>query len=920
MSKPVHALAVLALVLLAACGGDSAESLMKSGKDYLAKNDSKSAVIQFKSVLQKDPQSAEARFLLGKTLLETGDAVSAVVELRKALDLKHPQAVVLPVLARALIVEGQAKRLTESYDQTVLSDPGAEADLKTSLAVAWGMQGDKAKAQRALQTALEASPTFAPALLFNARLKADARDVDGAFALIDQVLAKDPKDHEAWHLKGELSAALRQDNKAAIEAFRQAVAAKPNYVPSYSRMITLMLGQGELAPAKEQLAAMRKLAPNQPQVIYLDTLVAVAERDFKGAREKVQALLRSAPDNLNVLQLAGSIEMQLNSLLQAEALLNKVLAAAPGQVITRRQLAQIAVRSGQPAKALTLLQPLFDKDGGAVGADFAVAAEAHLLSGDAKKAEEFFSRAAKLDPKDVRSRTAVALSKMQASGGDSLSELQSIAAADSGVFADMALVATHVRRRDFDNALAALDAVQKKQPNSVQPELLRARVHTLRNDLKAARTSFDAALKIDPKSFPAVAGLAGLDLADKQPDAARQRFEDLLKLEPKSTQALLALASLRQRAGAGKEEVATLFANAVKVNPTELAPRQLLVEHHLANKDFKLALSAAQDAVAALPNSPEALDALGRAQALSGDIQQALSSFNKMAALQPQSPQPHLRLADVYMNQKNPESAASSLKRALGITPNLLQAQQALIQIEVAGKRHVDAIAIAREVQKQRPLEAAGYLLESEIDIDRRNWTGAEAALRNGLKQAPSTDMAARLHGVLRGGAAKAAEADRFAATWSRDRPQDAGFQRYLGDVALRERKPAEAEAKYRQALRVAPNDPLAMNNLAYLLASQKKPGALVLAQKAAELLPNAAVLDTLALAQSEEGQMPAAVETMKKALALAPNEPALQLNLARLYIKAGDKAAAKKELEAIAKLGDKFGGQAVVADLLKTL
>jgi len=520
----------------------------------------------------------------------------------------------------------------------------------------------------------------------------------------------------------------------------------------------------------------------------------------------------------------------------------------------------------------------------------------------------------------VRSRTAVALSKMQASGGDSLSELQSIAAADSGVFADMALVATHVRRRDFDKALAALDAVQKKQPNSVQPELLRARVHTLRNDLKAARTSFDAALKIDPKSFPAVAGLAGLDLADKQPDAARQRFEDLLKLEPKSTQALLALASLRQRAGAGKEEVATLFANAVKVNPTELAPRQLLVEHHLANKDFKLALSAAQDAVAALPNSPEALDALGRAQALSGDIQQALSSFNKMAALQPQSPQPHLRLADVYMNQKNPESAASSLKRALGITPNLLQAQQALIQIEVAGKRHVDAIAIAREVQKQRPLEAAGYLLESEIDIDRRNWTGAEAALRNGLKQAPSTDMAARLHGVLRGGAAKAAEADRFAATWSKDRPQDAGFQRYLGDVALRERKPAEAEAKYRQALRVAPNDPLAMNNLAYLLASQKKPGALVLAQKAAELLPNAAVLDTLALAQSEEGQMPAAVETMKKALALAPNEPALQLNLARLYIKAGDKAAAKKELEAIAKLGDKFGGQAVVADLLKTL
>ena len=105
-----------------------------------------------------------------------------------------------------------------------------------------------------------------------------------------------------------------------------------------------------------------------------------------------------------------------------------------------------------------------------------------------------------------------------------------------------------------------------------------------------------------------------------------------------------------------------------------------------------------------------------------------------------------------------------------------------------------------------------------------------------------------------------------------------------------------------------------------YLLADQKKPGALPLAQKAAELLPNAAVLDTLALALAADNQMPKALETMKKAVSLAPENRLLQLNLAHLYIRAGDKAAARTELEALAKLGDKFAGHAAVTELLKTL
>jgi hypothetical protein len=54
--------------------------------------------------------------------------------------------------------------------------------------------------------------------------------------------------------------------------------------------------------------------------------------------------------------------------------------------------------------------------------------------------------------------------------------------------------------------------------------------------------------------------------------------------------------------------------------------------------------------------------------------------------------------------------------------------------------------------------------------------------------------------------------------------------------------------------------------------------------------------------------------------VALQPDAALFKLNLAKIQIKAGDKAGAKVTLGELAKLGDKFGGQAEVAALLKGL
>jgi predicted Zn-dependent protease len=61
-------------------------------------------------------------------------------------------------------------------------------------------------------------------------------------------------------------------------------------------------------------------------------------------------------------------------------------------------------------------------------------------------------------------------------------------------------------------------------------------------------------------------------------------------------------------------------------------------------------------------------------------------------------------------------------------------------------------------------------------------------------------------------------------------------------------------------------------------------------------------------------------VERLRKSVAAAPNAADLRLKLAQALVKAGQKDEAKKELETLSKLGDKFAQQAEVAKLMQTL
>lgn len=917
--RMIRIAALVGALLAGGCGG-SADDMLASARDYLAKNDTAAATIQLKNALAANPDLAEARFLLGKSLLDSGDPIAAEVELRKATALQFPADQVVPVLARALLAQGQAKKLIEELAASPLTAPASIADLKTSIGHGLAMQGKTDDARAAYEAAIAAQSDFAPALLGTARLKAQAQDLPGARSIIDGILARSPQNADAWHFKADLLRAAG-DMAAARDAYVKVLEQRPKTLTAHAALIMSQLREQKTDAAGQQLDTMQKIAGKHPLTLYMQGLVAFARKDLPAVRAAMETLLKTQPDNPQGLQLAGLAAYESRSDIQAQEFLAKALQKAPGLDFGRRVLVMSLLRTGQPTKALATLQPILQGSETAPGW-FALAGEAHMQSGDAKTAQEFFSRAAKADPDNRKTQTALALARMRTGQAEqAFADLEQIAATDTGVTADMALIASSMQGKQFDKALKAIANFEKKQPDNPAVHHLRGGALLGKGDLAKARQSFEKALSVNPAYLPAATSLARLDLAAKQPEQAAKRFEAVLDKDPKNVQAMLALAELRANMDGGGDKAADLIRKAIAAVPADPAPRLAMIALRIGKKDHAAALTAAQDAMAAIPDRPEILDVAGRVFQMTGDTNQALAIYGKLASLLPTAPHPYLRMAEIQVAAKNKEGARNSLAKGLALQPDSLPMQRALIMLDVDDKRIDDALAKARGIQKAHPKAAAGHVIEGDIHIIAKDWAQAAAAYRAGLKVAPATDIAERLHATLMLGG-KAADANGFATTWLKEHPKDNKFRLFLAETANKRKDYAAAAAQYRALLAQQPDNPMLLNNLAWSLGQTKNPKAIELAEQANKRAPNQpAIMDTLGMLLVEQGKdVERGLALLAKALELAPQAAELRLNHAKALLKAGKPAPAKQELETLARLGDKFPAQAEVAALLKGL
>jgi len=110
--------------------------------------------------------------------------------------------------------------------------------------------------------------------------------------------------------------------------------------------------------------------------------------------------------------------------------------------------------------------------------------------------------------------------------------------------------------------------------------------------------------------------------------------------------------------------------------------------------------------------------------------------------------------------------------------------------------------------------------------------------------------------------------------------------------------------AKYRAVLAVNPDNPAALNNLAWLLSEAGDPKAREFAERAYQQAPfNASVVDTLGWTLFKTGDAARGLQLLRLAANLAPTDPEIRLHVAQALLKSGDKDGAKRALTSLLAL-----------------
>lgn len=903
----LFSLAIPALMSMTACNKtQTSTSLITEAMQYQKKGDDKSAVIQLKNALQKNPDDPNARLLLGKIYNEIGDAQSAEKEIRKALSLGISADQALPGLGKALLAQGKFQNLLDDTKEFSVKQNTAEISTLRGSAYLALDKGPEAK--ESFDLALKKTPNYPDALIGLAKYAIGNRDIDTAIRFAEQAVAKNPNNADAWLFKGDL---LRMQGKAelALAAYEQTLKLKPDSVQAHIFKAYLEISNKKFDAATSDIQAARKSAPNSLIVLYSQALLDFTQGRHAASLESLQQILRVAPEHMPSLLLAGAVQFALGSTQQAEQNLKKYLQTNPGNTYARKLLAGVFLKEGQAQDAIDLLTPLLKNTQPDVQL-YAIAGQSYMQIKDFSKATEYFEKASALTPGVAKIHTALALSKLgQGESARAVTELELATSLDAkSPQAGILLVMTHLRLREFDKALIVIKTLEKEQPENPVIQNLKGGVYMGMQDIPNARASFQKAVSIQPDYFPAVANLAQLDMQEKKPEAAKKRFEALLQKDKKNIQAMTALASLAGSQGK-KEEMKSWLERASNANPDSIPPAIQLAAYYLQTGEPKKALTLARKLQSTNTSNPDVIDLLAQAQFANGDKDAALESYNRIAILLPDSALAQFRIASIQLALQNQNASMDALKKALLLKPDYLDAQLALAQLETRKNNFGQAYTIVQQIQKQREKSPVGYGLEGDLQMMQKKPELAIKPYEKAFALAKNNTSIIKLHEALRQ-AGKEKEADSRINQWLKDNPADTASRLYLGTLRLMARDNKAAVEQFQTVLLQEPQNVTALNNLALAYQQENNPQAPEYAEKAYKLAGNSpAILDTFGWILIEQGNISRGLPLLQKATLLAPESPDIRYHLALGLFKSGDKINARQELEQLLSSGKNFSG-----------
>ena len=478
-----------------------------------------------------------------------------------------------------------------------------------------------------------------------------------------------------------------------------------------------------------------------------------------------------------------------------------------------------------------------------------------------------------------------------------------------------------------DDAIATLTQIISEKPEYVRARYRLGEIYLNRKEYAKIAEQTDALLKLNDHDAEALMLRARVSLQENKPEEAIKDLEEILKKQPSQKDALFFMTQARLALGQ-IDQARAFIGDLEKYHAAYLKTKILKIQASFQNGEAENALRGANELLEALkkatPNADEtaanleelqfrALTARGLAYLELGKLAEARADLQEILRLSPNSSSALVNLAKVAAAEKKLPEALELYEKALVADGKNFDALSGAMAILNRQKQFPSAHAkidkAIGENAGQKDVLPALHYLKSDVFMAEKNIESAEAELKKAIEidgeYLPAYSAYASIL-VTRNQTDAAIEQYKKVV----EKKPSASVFTLLGILEEARNNAAEAEKNYRKALELAPESPIASNNLAWLLAETggNLDEALTLAQTTVRKnTNNAGFYDTLGWVYFKKGLYSPAVEQMKKAVQIDTNmtarngqtpNPAYRLRLGMALAFSGDKLSARKEVE----------------------
>lgn len=848
---------ILLTLLVAACSPnennneDRIELHLKQSNAYQQQGQYRAAIIEARNIIKKAPDSELGFLRLGELLVELGNYKSASETLNQSPEQNNN---LLLLLAKSYINQGKFI----SAEKTLASFTANQGDTKhlDFLLLNNQIQAKNLGFEKTLDQLISTSEQYPQSIEAKKQLIAalvNLKKIDEAKTALTKDMEINSSNSETLYLAANL-AYLNKDLTSAEKHLTEALIALPDtdiLTPLKNRVLrqltTVLTEQGRSAESLiySKLLAEADPESNQAKSKFTEALKLLQSGNLEEAEALLKELSNSYPSNeLSDIYL-GLINYQRGDLENADNLLSASLdtEVASPKLIQASALAKLRLQKNDEAFVLLESALKTYPDNEQLLTTYGI--NALMMEGKSDQGILSLEKALSINPQNIDLRIALSnyyienkqieLGMAQLNKGLKLepSNIKLVAAQVQ------ALLITE-RKSEAEQKINKLVALQ---PNNNEALNLAAKFYLVSNQQLQAEKLYKQSLAIQARNLEALKNLGSLAIRDKNSRIALKYYRELTTYFPEEPLGYKGIVTAHEIAGNAEAGTTEVDKYTQKPGIVKSTAASILAEFYLRNQNITLA-----------------------------------TSYLDMAKMDSTKPAPYLRNVETAIKFAEAKKAAQDqdldtarkrLLEAMAISPDNIQLYRALISIEINAKQYDEAQKLADNASNQFPGSPMPALVTAQISLLNNDKETALKALMAEWDKNPSGIVAEKLSPLLDDNKPKL---NQLLKQWTELEPNNTKPILSSAILAQGEKNPQLAVALYKKAKELSPNNPIILNNLAWLYFEQKNDLAESTAKQAYTLAPNnPAILDTYGWILLQKGNIKLAKKYLKLAAELAP-------------------------------------------------